>query len=447
MIDGVTSPRTSVPVRSSVQPLIVLLLLAAAPTWARAQADDHMQHGASMAGDCGACPLPRESSGTAWQPDLAGMSHGYRQVGDWLVGTHVEVAAAAIDESGPRGDSAVVAPSHGMLNLRRALGRGTFGIKSMWSLDPIMGARGYPLLTQSGETADGINPLVDRQHPHDFVMELAATYERPLASGAIASVYLAAVGEPALGPPAFMHRPSGQMLPLAPITHHWFDSTHITQGVLTVGLATSPRARFEISAFRGREPDARRWGLEMPRFDSFSLRLSLNPTPALAFQASAGFLNKAEAIHKNADITRLTASVMYARRWDGGTLDAFAAVARNARTASLSPVPGGFYYSPSATSPAVILEGTLGLRSRHHLILRAETAQKGELFGLADPRHTTQFPVARATFGYALRIFSIQNAAVHVGGAWSAIRVGSAIQADYGGNQRGYLAFARIAMH
>lgn len=446
MIAGVMSPRTPVLIRSWVHPLLVLLLVATA-TGAYAQADDHMQHGGSMAGECAACPLPRESSGTSWQPDLAGMTHAYRQVGHWLVGTHLEVTATAINESGPRGDSAVVAPSHGMLNLRRTLGSGTFGIKTMWSLDPIMGARGYPLLTQSGETADGVNPLVDRQHPHDFFMELAATYQRPLASGAIVSVYLAAVGEPALGPPAFMHRPSGQALPLAPITHHWFDSTHITQGVLTVGLAPGPRARFEISTFRGREPDAQRWGLEVPRFDSFSLRLSLNPSAALAFQASAGFLNDAEAVHQNADITRLTASVTYARRWNGGTLDAFAAVARNARTASLSPVPGGFYYSPGAISPAVILEGTLGLRSRHQLILRAETAQKGELFGLTDPRHTTQFPVARATLGYALRIFSVQNAAVHLGGAWSAIRVASAIQADYGGNQRGSLGFVRMTVH
>ena len=28
---------------------------------------------------------------------------------------------------------------------------------------------------------------------------------------------------------------SGRYLPLAPITHHWFDSTHITYGVLTAG--------------------------------------------------------------------------------------------------------------------------------------------------------------------------------------------------------------------
>ena len=49
------------------------------------------------------------------------------------------------------------------------------------SLDPLMGKSGYPLLFQTGESADGRTALVDRQHPHDFFMELAATYSRPIA--------------------------------------------------------------------------------------------------------------------------------------------------------------------------------------------------------------------------------------------------------------------------
>lgn len=375
------------------------------------------------------------------------MMHPYRQVGRWLVGTHLQLSATAIDESGPRGDAAFVVLNHGMLNLRRAAGAGTFGIRTMWSLEPLMGAAGYPLLVQSGETADGVNSLVDRQHPHDFVMELAATYERTLATGAVVSFYLGAVGEPALGPPAFMHRPSAQMLPIAPITHHWFDSTHITQGVFTVGLAPSSRLRFEASAFKGREPDQDRWGLEAPRFDSFSLRLSVNPSSSLALQASAGVLRDPEVIHADADVTRLTASALYARRWDDMTLDAFVGIAHSTRTASLIPVTGGFYYNPGATSPAAIVEGTLGLHGRHAVIVRAEAALKGELYGLDDPRHSLQFPVARATFGYALRVLSRSNAAVHVGGAWSGVRLAEDIRPDYGGHQSGTLAFVRMTVH
>jgi hypothetical protein len=138
---------------------------------------------------------------------------------------------------------------------------------------------------------------------------------------------------------------------------------------------------------------------------------------------------------------------MYARRWPGLSIDAFMAVAHTTRSASLSPVPGGFYYSPGATSPAVILESTVALRGRHQVIVRAETAQKGELFGLADPRHTSLFPVQRATFGYAFRVVSLPSAAVQLGGAWSAVRVAEGIRADYGGNQSGTLGFVRLTVH
>ena len=118
-----------------------------------------------------------------------------------------------------------------------------------------MGPAGYPLLLQSGETADGVTTLVDRQHPHDLPMELAATYARPVGQQSALYLYVAAVGAPAIGPPAFMHRSSGSLLPVAPITHHWFDSTHLTYGVVTAGFVASPKLKMEGSVFRGREPD------------------------------------------------------------------------------------------------------------------------------------------------------------------------------------------------
>src|SRR6185437_10171275 len=96
------------------------------------------------------------------------------------------------------------------------------------SPDPFMGRRGYPLLLQTGETADGATPLVDRQHPHDLLMELAASYSHPLSDNDNVFVYAGYPGEPALGPSAFMHRVSGMDNPEAPISHHWLDSTHVT---------------------------------------------------------------------------------------------------------------------------------------------------------------------------------------------------------------------------
>src|SRR5438477_81863 len=138
---------------------------------------------------------------------------------------------------------------------QRPLGAGTVGLRTMLSLEPLtIGKHGYPLLLQTGETANGRTPLVDRQHPHDLFMELAGSYS--IASGNRSLfLYGALPGEPALGPPAFMHRFSGINIPVAPITHHWLDSTHITYGVLTAG-AVGDRVKVEASAFRGREPAA-----------------------------------------------------------------------------------------------------------------------------------------------------------------------------------------------
>src|SRR5436190_21987468 len=113
-----------------------------------------------------------------------------------------------------------------MCMAQRMLGTGTLTLRGMLSLDPLMGKSGYPLLLQTGESADGVKPLIDRQHPHDLWMELATSYFiAPDPTGSL-FVYAGLPGEPALGPPVFMHRMSGDAFPEAPIGHHWLDATH-----------------------------------------------------------------------------------------------------------------------------------------------------------------------------------------------------------------------------
>ena len=79
-------------------------------------------------------------------------------------------------------------------------------------------------------------PVHDRQHPHDFLMELGVLYERAVTSSVGVSLFAAPSGEPALGPVAFMHRPSAMDNPFAPLGHHWQDATHVSFGVLTGGV-------------------------------------------------------------------------------------------------------------------------------------------------------------------------------------------------------------------
>jgi len=114
-----------------------------------------------------------------------------------------------------------------------------------------------------------------------------------------------------LGPVAFMHRASAMDNPDAPISHHWIDATHITFGVATLGVRFG-QFKLEGSSFTGREPDENRYDFDKPRFDSWSGRLSFNPSKNWAFQVSHGYIKSPEASHPDENVHRTTASAEYA---------------------------------------------------------------------------------------------------------------------------------------
>lgn len=192
--------------------------------------------GHAMNGMLGAYSMTQESSGTSWQPESSPHQGIHLMKEDWMFMLHGSASVVYDDQRGKRGNRDAYSPNMLMGMAQHPLGLGTWGLRGMLSLEPLtLGRRGYPLLLQTGETADGVEPLIDRQHPHDLFMELASTYSIPINQESSAFVYFGLPGEPALGPPAFMHRFSGMEIPEAPITHHWLDSTHITYGVITLG--------------------------------------------------------------------------------------------------------------------------------------------------------------------------------------------------------------------
>jgi hypothetical protein len=145
-------------------------------------------------------------------------------------------------------------------------------------------------------------------------MELSGTYAHKFSSEDSAFVYFGYPGEPALGPPAFMHRASGVDDPIAPITHHWLDSTHIAFGVASVGFVHD-NWKLEVSQFTGREPDQHRYDFDKPEFDSTSVRLSWNPDEHWALQSSWGHLHSPEQLTPGINEDRFTASAIYVTRW------------------------------------------------------------------------------------------------------------------------------------
>ncbi|MBU0610965.1 MAG: hypothetical protein KKI08_24000 [Armatimonadetes bacterium] len=270
--------------------------------------------GHEMAGEALGLPDSRLTSGTSWMPDSTPMYGFMQHSGDWGLMFHGAAHLAYLQMNGPRGDDALDSMNWAMVMARRQTSqRGRVLLKGMFSLDPLtVGGGGYPLLFQTGETWNGV-PLMDHQHPHNYISELAGRYSHEFGEDSAGYAYVGIVGEPALGPPTFMHRTQALDNPLAPIGHHWQDATHIAYGVITLGYQTR-RWQLEASVFNGREPGENRWEIQSPRLDSASARLSCNPSPGWALQVSHGYLHSPEALHPGEDVWRTTASAIYNRR-------------------------------------------------------------------------------------------------------------------------------------
>jgi hypothetical protein len=269
-------------------------------------------------------PMTRNGSGTSWLPDESPM-YGYMQhKGKWMFMEHGNVFlrynSQDVFNKGSRGGSQWDAPNWFMGMGQRTVGRnGLFHFSAMLSFDAlVMGGSGYPLLFQSGETWEG-KPLVDRQHPHDLFAELSIGYTHRINKDMDVFGYIGYPGEPAIGGTAFMHRPSAMYNPDAPLGHHWQDATHITFGVATAGFRYK-KFKIEASSFTGREPDENRYNFDKPRFDSWSARLSYNPTRNLALQVSQGYIKSPESLHPEENIYRTTASAIHAKQWRNGKM-------------------------------------------------------------------------------------------------------------------------------
>ena len=256
-------------------------------------------------------PMSREGSGTSWIPDSSPMYGRMFMFGENMLMLHgaifprytnVSTAARRRSDRRPELVHGDVFPS----------ARRKHSVRLAVNDEPRSAhrkGRGYPLLFQTGESWNG-EALHDRQHPHDLFDELSFSLSQKFEHDLSAYIYFGYPGEPALGPPAFMHRPSAMDDPDAPIGHHWQDSTHITFGVATLG-AQWRNFKAEGSIFTGREPDEDRYDFDRPRFDSYSGRLSWNPTRNLALQVSYGYIKSPEELHPETKIHRTTASAIY----------------------------------------------------------------------------------------------------------------------------------------
>jgi hypothetical protein len=391
---------------------------------------DHSAHGTAMTGALGSYPMTREASGTAWQPDSN--EHGGIHIGsgNWSFMFHGNVDLVHSWQEKPRGDSKTFVAGMLMGMARRPIGDGTLQFKAMISPDPVMGKKGYPLLLASGETANGHDPLIDRQHPHDFFMELSASISQNLGPKTSVFLYGGLPGEPAFGPPAFMHRQSISVSPEAPITHHWLDSTHITFGVLTAGLIHD-NFKVELSRFNAREPDQHRWNIETGPLDSTAARLSWNPTKTLSLQGSWGRFISPEQLEPGVNQRRWSASGTYTRPMANGWWSTTLAWGRKG-------VEGKNY-------DAFALESSLNWRD-WTVFGRGEVTENNELVDHHDEgnHHGEAFRVGKISAGLVRDFRLAPNLKLGLGGLYAFNFVPDELEDDYGGDPQGAMAFVRL---
>jgi hypothetical protein len=377
------------------------------------------------------------TSGTSAEPNSTPVPMLMTMKGKWMLMFHSEAFLNAVQQSGPRGSDKVFSTNWFMPMVQRQLGPGTFTARVMLSFEPgTVTNRHYPELFQQGETAFG-KPIVDGQHPHDFVMELAALYDLKLGEKGLLSFYFAPMGDPAMGPTAYPHRASASEDPIAPLGHHLEDSTHIADDVVTTGL-TYKFARFEASGFHGREPDEFRWDIDSGGIDSWSIRATLNPVQNWSAQYSFAHLTSPEALHPEQDLQRMTASVMYNRPLVRGNWASTLLWGRN-RSLDTGLVWNGY-----------LVESTVRFAERNYIWGRIENVDRTDELLLRNQPEPPSFEesiigrVQAYTAGYAHDVDLIPHLATGIGAQLTVYSTPEPLKAQYGNHPVGGAIFLRL---
>jgi len=329
--------------------------------------------------------LMNMASGTSMNPESWPMPMLMRSAGSWSLIFMGQAFIVDTQQSGPRGGDKWYSTNAFMFDASHTLAGGSLQFQSMISLEPLtIVDRRYPELFQTGETAFG-RPIVDGQHPHNFLMGVGLDYAHSIGSDAIAQFYYAPVGDPALGPVAYPHRASAAELPQAPLSHHWQDSTHISGNVATVALKYS-WARLEASGFHGAEPGENRWTIPWGAMDSYSGRFSVMPSSNWLIQVSAGRITHPELL-STGDVIRSTASVSYTKPLGAG------------QAWSTSLIWGRNHDTDTHRNlNAYLLESVYPFRRKNFFTTRIEYVDKDELFA-DDPEFEAQLDrTAGSTF-------------------------------------------------
>ena len=384
--------------------------------------------------------LMGQASGTSMNPQSWPMPMLMLNPDDWSLMFMAQAFVVDTQESGPRGADKFYSANWGMFAASHDLGGGSFMFQMMLSLDPAtITDRRYPELFQTGETAYG-KPLVDAQHPHSFIMGLGIHYAHPLGENAILQFYFAPVGDPALGPVAFPHRASADELPQATLSHHWQDSTHIADEVITAGIMLHNKVRLEASGFYGTEPSENRWIIDYGPINSWSTRLSVFPTENWMGQFSVGRIATPER-QQLGDVVRATASIHYTRPMQGSSWSTSLIWGRNHETLNRRNLN------------SYLLESVAPYRRKNFFTGRIELVDKDELFSdqpdleaQLDRTVGPTFRIGAYTAGYTRDIGAFHKVQTGIGANFTTYTMPDAIKPYYGNHPVSVNIYARLRL-
>jgi len=349
-------------------------------------------------------PVGRVGSGTAWLPDAAGHQGVVVAHGTWDLSMHGTVLFYYDGQSGRRSAGQLGSLNWLMVAAVRSLGDGLLRLRAMVSAEAVtVSEPGYPQLLQVATAYHG-QTVADREHPEAPVMETAALYERAIGPDVGLSAYLAAVGEPALGPVSYLHRPSAPADPLVPLGHSVQDITHTSYGVGTIGLFTRA-LKLEASVFNGAHPDPNAGFAYHVRLDSYSTRLTWNPAATWSLSVWGGRLAASSGAHAHDAAARVGSSALYSiARSEGGAWSTALIWGADIPVATGRPVH------------TLLVESSVDI-GRNTLFGRGEyvqrTAAELSLIGSVPP----VLDVGAVAGGYARRLFDFGDFA-----AWTGVR-------------------------
>jgi len=344
------------------------------------------------------------------------------------------------NQGGPRGGEEVGSQNWWMGMWSRSAAGGTLQLNLMVSADPLtLGEDGYREIFQVGETLGGL-PLIDRQHPHDLLMQASVAWRQPLGRGYALTLAGAPVGDPALGPVAFMHRASAFENPSSPLGHHTFDSTHIAMGVLSAAVDRGP-FQVETSIFQGREPDEQRWDLvDFGPLDSWSVRGWYRPNDAWSLQLSHGFLTQPEQLEEG-NVRRTTASASWTRPHARGATATTLAYGRNDK---IRAHYNALLAETTHTFGVNAVYGRYEILQVESDVLRFGTHGGAGHHGHEDGAQTGGDLLQTLTIGGVRTIGRWSGWEVGVGGDFTTYRVPAVLQPTHGERPTSVHLFARV---